>query len=110
MAGTVRFSAAFLLLAENADLAAGMVRKDERVRTAFVPVSDVDSAVDVAANLLAHGLDLLELYGGFGPTLSAYRDHLLSANTGGASSRGRHGRWLPPALGIRALAARSRTF
>lgn len=55
------FSEAFIFLAEGADPSDRGMREHELARTAFVPVPDRSTAVGVARDLAAEGLDLLEL-------------------------------------------------
>jgi hypothetical protein len=66
-----RFHEAFIFLSPGADPARRTVRESELSRTVFVPVPDADAAATVAAELQADGLDLVELYGGLGPTAAA---------------------------------------
>jgi hypothetical protein len=66
-----QFKEAFILLAEGADPADRTHRENELTRTALVPVPDADTAAAVAAELADDGLDLIELYGGFGPKAAA---------------------------------------
>lgn len=66
-AGMSQFNEAFIVRAEGADPAQRKARESELVRTTFVPVPDAAAAARVAGELLAGGLDLIELYGGLGP-------------------------------------------
>lgn len=66
-----RFNEAFLFLAAGADPTERTARESELVRTLHVPVPDADRAAEVARELIADGLDLIELYGGFGPSKAA---------------------------------------
>lgn len=55
----------FMFLAPGSDPADRMVRESELSHTTIVPVPDVETAVRVAAGMVADGgLDLIELYGG----------------------------------------------
>lgn len=67
-----RFHEAFIFLATGADPAQRGERQGPLARTEFIPVPDVATAATVAAQLQAGGLDLIELYGGLGPTAAAY--------------------------------------
>jgi hypothetical protein len=66
-----RFNEAFIILAGGADQSEPTYREGELSRTALVPVPDAERAAAVAAELSRDGLDLIELYGGFGPTAAA---------------------------------------
>jgi Family of unknown function (DUF6506) len=66
------FNEAFIFLAEGADPAARTVRETEFTHTEIVPVPDAETAAAIAAEMHAdRGLDLVELYGGFGATAAA---------------------------------------
>jgi Family of unknown function (DUF6506) len=59
--------AAFLYLEPGSDPAVDrIVRADETTHTTIVAVPDLDAAVAVARELAAHGVRLIELYGGLG--------------------------------------------
>jgi 6-phosphofructokinase len=66
-----QFKEAFIFLADGADSAERTYRETALNRTALVPVPDADTAAAVAAELHRDGLDLIELYGGFGPKAAA---------------------------------------
>ena len=66
-----QFTEAFIFRAEGADHTKRGVREDDLARTLFVPASDNTTAGAAAAELLDEGLDLVELYGGFGPRAAA---------------------------------------
>jgi Family of unknown function (DUF6506) len=74
-----QFKEAFIILAEGADPAQRTYRETALSRTALVPVPDVETAASVAAEMQGDGLDLIELYGGFGPKAAA----AVFAATGG---------------------------
>jgi len=64
--------AAFLYLAPGSDPTRDRsILEDDADRTTFVAVPDQDSAAQVALELVDHGVELVELYGGFGPTAAA---------------------------------------
>jgi Family of unknown function (DUF6506) len=62
-----QFKETVIVLAEGADPGDRTFRETALTRTAFVPVPDAETAAAVAAELADDGLDLIELYGGFGP-------------------------------------------
>jgi Family of unknown function (DUF6506) len=66
-----QFQEAFIFLADGTDPADRTYRQTALSRTALVPVPDAETAAAVAAELHHDGLDLVELYGGFGPTAAA---------------------------------------
>jgi hypothetical protein len=66
-----QFKEAFIFLAEGLDPADQAYRQTEFSRSTFVPVPDAETAAAVAAELHDGGLDLIELYGGFGPKAAA---------------------------------------
>jgi hypothetical protein len=74
-----QFREAFIFLAEGTDPADRAYRETALTRTALVPVPDAETAAAVAAELRDEGLDLVELYGGFGPKAAA----AVLAATGG---------------------------
>jgi Family of unknown function (DUF6506) len=74
-----QFKEALIFLAEGTDPAERSHRETALTRTALVPVPDAETAAAVAAELLDDGLDLVELYGGFGPRAAA----TVLAATGG---------------------------
>jgi hypothetical protein len=66
------FNEAFIFLAEGADPAERTVRENEYTHTEIVPVPDAETAAAIAAEMHAdRGLDLVELYGGFGAIAAA---------------------------------------
>jgi hypothetical protein len=66
------FNEAFIFLAEGADPAERTVRETEFTHSEIVPVPDAETAATVAAEMHAdRGLDLVELYGGFGASAAA---------------------------------------
>jgi 6-phosphofructokinase len=75
-----QFKEAVIVLADGADPADRTQRETALTRTAFVPVPDAETAAAVAAELADDGLDLVELYGGFGPRAAAA---VLAATGGG---------------------------
>jgi Family of unknown function (DUF6506) len=66
-----QFKEAFIVLVEGSDPADRLYRETALTRTALVPVPDAGTAAAVAAELRDDGLDLVELYGGFGPKAAA---------------------------------------
>jgi 6-phosphofructokinase len=66
-----QFKEALIFRAAGTDPADRTHRETALTRTAVVPVPDAESAAAVAAELSDDGLDLIELYGGFGPTAAA---------------------------------------
>jgi Family of unknown function (DUF6506) len=74
-----QFKEALIFLAEGTDPADRSYRETALTRTAVVPVPDAETAAAVAAELGHDGLDLIELYGGFGPRAAA----AVLAATGG---------------------------
>jgi Family of unknown function (DUF6506) len=74
-----QFKEALIFLADGTDPADRTYRETALTRTALVPVPDAETAAAVAAELQHDGLDLVELYGGFGPTAAA----AVLAATGG---------------------------
>jgi Family of unknown function (DUF6506) len=74
-----QFKEAFIFLADGAKPADRSYRQTALSRTALVPVPDAETAAAVAAELHNEGLDLVELYGGFGPKTAA----AVLAATGG---------------------------
>jgi Family of unknown function (DUF6506) len=74
-----QFKEAFIFLADGTDPADRTYRETALTRTAFVPVPDAETAASIAAELGDEGLDLVELYGGFGPRAAA----AVLAATGG---------------------------
>jgi Family of unknown function (DUF6506) len=67
----IRFNEAFIILADGAERSEPTYRESGLSRTALVPVPDAEQAAAVAAELSRGGLDLIELYGGFGLTAAA---------------------------------------
>jgi Family of unknown function (DUF6506) len=66
------FNVLFLYLAPGADPTRRFVRDDTLSHVTLVPVPSADAAASVARELLAsEGVDLIELYGGLGPTAAA---------------------------------------
>jgi hypothetical protein len=66
------FNEAFIFLAEGSDPAERTVRENELTHTEIVPVPDAEAAAAIAAEMHAdRGLDLVELYGGFGASAAA---------------------------------------
>jgi hypothetical protein len=66
------FNEAFIFLAEGSDPAERTVRENELTHTEIVPVPDAETAATIAAEMHAdRGLDLVELYGGFGASAAA---------------------------------------
>jgi Family of unknown function (DUF6506) len=74
-----QFKEALIFLAEGTDPADRTYRETALTRTELVPVPDAETAAAVAAELGGAGLDLIELYGGFGPKAAA----TVLAATGG---------------------------
>jgi Family of unknown function (DUF6506) len=74
-----QFREALIFLAQGRGPADRSHRETALTRTAFVPVPDAETAAAVAAELRDDGLDLVELYGGFGPKAAA----AVLAATGG---------------------------
>jgi Family of unknown function (DUF6506) len=67
-----QFQEAFIFLADGPEPAEPTHREGALTHTALVPVADAETAAAVAAELQQRdGLDLVELYGGFGPTAAA---------------------------------------
>jgi hypothetical protein len=66
------FNEAFIFMAEGSDPAERTVRENELTHTEIVPVHDAETAAAIAAEMHAdRGLDLVELYGGFGASAAA---------------------------------------
>jgi Family of unknown function (DUF6506) len=66
------FNEAFIFLAEGVDPRERTVRENEYTHTEIVPVPDAETAAAIAAEMHAdRGLDLVELYGGFGARAAA---------------------------------------
>jgi predicted polyphosphate/ATP-dependent NAD kinase len=74
-----RFNELFIFKAEGDSSAQRETREGELARTTFVPAADAKSAAAAAAELKAGGLDLIELFGGFGAQSAA----AVLAETGG---------------------------
>jgi Family of unknown function (DUF6506) len=74
-----QFKEALIFRAQGTNPADRKHRETALTRTAFVPVPDAETAATVATELGDDGLDLIEMYGGFGPKAAS----AVLAATGG---------------------------